>query len=273
MKVSIVTTCLNRVDTIEETLKSISRQSYPDVEHIIVDGASTDGTVELVRRSDSSRISYFISEKDRGAYEALNKGIRLASGEIVGWLHSDDIYYNDHVLQDVVALFERTGCDVVFGDGLFVHPLNPKWVIRDWKSGDFEQDKLQKGWLPLHTAMFVRRSLFEQYGFYCEDYKISSDTDWMLRLLSHHKDLHVEYFPFYLVIMRYGGLSTSLFYMLRKWREDLGIYKRFGFSPKKSLLRKVVRKIPQYLQGPFVKLPFLMCVPVCWIDTACSVII
>lgn len=252
-KISIITTCLNRTETIKEAVCSVMRQTYSDIEHIIIDGGSTDDTLTQIESCGSDRIAVLVSEKDKGAYEALNKGVRRATGDIIGWLHSDDFFYDQHVLEDIVRVFETTGCDMLYGNGLFVSPQNYRWVIRDWVSGPFSNSKMRNGWLPLHTTVFVRKEVFERYGYYREDYQISSDTDWLLRCM-FRTDLKKEYFNRYIVVMRYGGLSTSWSKTFLRWREDLGIYYQQGVSPRWALFKKIIRKLPQFLSAPFAKL-------------------
>ena len=229
-------------------------QTYPDIEHIIIDGASTDHTLDEIRACASPRIAQLVSERDGGCYQALNKGVRLATGDIVGWLHSDDVYFNDEVVADVVREFERTGCDFLYADGLYVSPTNPNWTIRDWVSGSYSDAKMRNGWLPLHTTVFVRRELFERYAYYCEDYMISSDTFWLLKLM-YQTGIKIHYMPKYVVRMAYGGLSTNWSRTVHRWREDLGIYYRMGLSPRRALIMKILRKIPQFLLAPFADVP------------------
>lgn len=255
LKVSIVTTCYNRAATVVESVRSVMRQSYDNLEHIVVDGASKDGTVEAIKACGSTRIARLVSEPDRGCYEALNKGCRLATGDVIGWLHSDDTFYDQHVIEDVVDVFERTGCDVVYGNGLFVSETNHAWVLRDWQSGKYSSYSMANGWLPLHTTVFVRREIFRRYGFYREDYVISADSEWLLRIL-YKTNLNVQYMNRYVVIMAYGGLSTSWSKTFLRWREDLGIYYQHDISPRTALVKKVLSKVPQFLKAPFVKLPF-----------------
>lgn len=250
LKVSVVTACRNRAATIGGCVQSVMSQTYDNIEHVVVDGASTDGTVEAIRNCHSPRISKLISEKDGGCYEGLNKAVRLATGDIVGWLHSDDVFFSDTVIADVVRIFETTDCDLVYGDGIFVSLQNPDWIIRDWVSGKFSDKKMEHGWLPLHTTVFVKRELFERFGYYEECYRISSDSFWLLTCM-YRTGIKIEYLRKHVVVMAYGGLSTSWEKTLLRWREDLGIYFRVGISPRKALMQKVLRKVPQFLKAPF----------------------
>lgn len=252
LKVSIVTACRNRESTIAGSVRSVMSQTYPNIEHIIVDGKSTDNTLQAIEDCHSSRITSITSEKDKGCYEGLNKAIRKTTGDIVGWLHSDDVFFGPTVIEDVVKIFEETNCDMVYGDGIFVSLENPDWIIRDWISGNFTNKKMENGWLPLHTTVFVKRDIFERFGYYNEDYRISSDTFWLLKCM-YHTGINVQYLKKHVVVMAYGGLSTNWDKTLLRWREDLGIYLQMGISPRKALAQKILRKIPQLLKAPFAK--------------------
>ena len=226
------------------------RQDYPSIEHIIIDGGSTDGSVDIIKACGSTRITHLVSERDKGCYNALNKGLALATGDIVCWLHSDDEYAKDDVISRVVEAFEQTGCDFLYGNGLFVSPDNPDWIIRNWISGECSDKKIEHGWLPLHTTVFIRRELHERFGGYCEDYVISGDSAWLLKMI-YKTRVKIHYLPITIVRMNYGGLSTSWSKTILRWREDQIMYKRAGLNPKKTLLMKVVRKFPQFVMGPF----------------------
>ncbi len=227
-------------------------QTYPDIEHIVIDGASTDRTLEEIRNCNSSRIAVLVSEKDHGCYEALNKGIKLATGDIICWLHSDDFYYSDQVISHVVRKFEETGCDFLYADGMFMKSDNPELVIRAWPGGSCSDKRISNGWLPLHTTCFVRREVFERFGYYDEKYVISGDTFWLLSCM-YRTGIHIEYLPEYVVKMGYGGLSTSWSKTLKHWREDLDIYSRVGLPPYLTLCKKVLWKVPQFFKARFLK--------------------
>lgn len=253
VKVSIITTCYNRETTIGNSVRSVMSQTYPDIEHIIIDGASKDDTLKEIEACQSTRIAKLVSEKDKGCYQALNKGVRASTGDIVGWLHSDDVFYSDDVISAVVEAFEQTGCDLLYADGLFVSPDNPNWIIRDWVSGNYSDSKIRNGWLPLHTTVFVRRDIFDRFAYYCEDYIISSDTYWLLQCM-YQTGIRIHYMHKYVVKMAFGGLSTNWARTFHRWREDLGIYYRMGLSPRRALLKKILRKFPQFVKAPFVKI-------------------
>ncbi len=248
MKVAIVTTCFNRSDTVVKAVRSVMFQTYPNIEHIIIDGGSTDGSVEAIRACGSTRISHLISERDNGCYNALNKGLRLASADIVCWLHSDDVFYDDHVVENVVEAFKKNSCDMVYANGLFVSPDNPDRVIRNWIGGEYSDRKIENGWLPLHTTVFVRKEIFDRSGGYCEDYVIAGDTDWLIRVM-YKTGISIFYLPQYVVRMNYGGLSTNWKRSFQRWREDLRVYSRNGISPVLALVKKVLRKVPQFFSS------------------------
>lgn len=247
LKVSIITTSYNRENSIGRAIRSVMTQSYPDIEHIVVDGASKDKTVEVIKSCNSPRIVTMISEPDHGVYEALNKGIRLATGDIVGWLHSDDCFYDDDVLKDVAEVFETTGCDMVYGNGLFVDSNMPDKVVRRWISGRYSDGKLMRGWHPLHTTVFVKRDIFDRFGLYNETMRMASDTEWLIKIM-YKTGIHIEYMSQrYIVRMNHGGLSTSKSHKMLGWREDLSIYSKYVKFPYLPLACKILRKIPQYL--------------------------
>lgn len=250
LKVSIVTTCWNRAATIGGAIRSVMQQDYQNIEHVVVDGASTDGSLQAIKDCGSTRIATLVSERDRGCYEALNKGIRLTTGDIVGWLHSDDVFSHPEVISHVVKCFEEHDCDMVYANGHFVSPENHNWIIRDWVSGEYSDDKIRNGWLPLHTTVFVRRNVFERFGYYREDYRISSDTFWLLKVM-YQTGIKAHYMNECVVEMEFGGLSTSWSKTFHRWREDLGIYYQMGISPRQALIKKILRKVPQFLLAPF----------------------
>ena len=247
MKVSIITSCFNRAGTIASTIESVLGQDYADIEYIVVDAARTDGTLEIVR-SYADRIAHITSEPDNGIYEGLNKGLRLATGDIVGILHSDDVFYANDTVARIVEELVRTGADLIYGNGIFVKSSDENYVVRDWISGGYVRNNIAKGWLPLHTTCFVRRSVFSRVGYYDESYKISADTDWLIRCL-YVNSLRVAYLDDYVVRMRMGGASTSFRQMKRKWKEDYAIYHKHGIGRLIPLSLKIASKIPQFVKA------------------------
>jgi len=203
LKVSIVTVVRNAAATIEQTLLSAGGQTHRDIEHILIDGASTDGTLGIVRRYQD-RIAVLISEKDRGIYDAMNKGIGLASGEIVGTLNADDVYSSPTVVATVARAFDDPAVDCTFGDLVYVRRGR---VLRYYRSDHFTPSLFAHGWMPAHPTFFVRRRFFDLYGNYKTDYRIAADFELLLRLLHLH-GLRYRYLPQVLVHMQTGGVST-----------------------------------------------------------------
>ncbi|MDR1985274.1 MAG: glycosyltransferase [Prevotellaceae bacterium] len=246
MTVSLITTCFNRANTIERTIQSVLSQDHNNVEYIVIDGASTDGSAEIIERY-SDRITHFVSEPDNGMYEAINKGIRLASGDIIGLIHSDDEFYSQTILSKIDAAFEQSGADIVYGNGIFVDMNNPRKIIRNWISGKYKRTKVKQGWLPLHPTVYAKREVFEQCRLYDESYKIAADSDMLVRMLYNHH-FKVYYLNEYIVRMSMGGISTSFKSQIYKWKEDLRMYRSHNFNPYWTLGGKILSKIPQFLK-------------------------
>ena len=247
IKFSIITAVYNRRSTIFDSIESIKSQLYPLnlVERIIIDGGSTDGTFKIVNASLDNN-SKLISEKDGGIYNALNKGYNLASGDVIGIMHSDDFYNDNLVLSDVNKLFSDESIDIVYGDLIYISNDIEMKTIRNWKSGKFSIKKLFWGWSPPHPTLFIRRKLYEKYGGYNELYRISSDYDFMLRYLSSSKK-NVAYIPRVLVKMRIGGESNAtLFKILKKMYEDYLAIKKNKIGGLLTLFSKNLIKIRQF---------------------------
>lgn len=252
MKVSIISIVFNNVEHIEDCIRSVKCQQYDDVEYIVVDGKSTDGTIEVVKRS-MGIIDNYITERDRGLYDALNKGIRLANGDVIGILHSDDIFYNEDVIGDVVAKFRETNADLVYAKGIFVDRDNPNKIKRIYGSNNFKKWFLYFGWIPLHTTIFVRKEVFERSGLYDLKYSIASDYDISLRWFMDD-NIQKGFLDKFIVKMRLGGKSTTLGLQKSKSRQDLEIIKKHHLWGWFTLFFKVARKIPQYLNPVFSKI-------------------
>lgn len=212
-KISIITAVYNCRDTIESTIHSVRAQTYDNIEYIVVDGGSTDGTVDVLR-AHADDITTMVSEPDKGIYDALNKGIALATGDIVGVIHADDFYAADQVVADVARAFAEYGVDAVFADVVFVDPKQPTRQVRYYSSKGFSAASLARGMMPAHPTLFVRREVYQRLGPYSLDYKIASDFDMVVRMFGAD-DLPFCYLPRVLVKMRTGGLST------RSWRSNL----------------------------------------------------
>lgn len=247
MKVSIITSCFNREATIGDAIQSVLSQTYPDIEYIVVDGASLDGSLSVIKQYER-HISCLISEPDGGMYEAINKGIRLATGDVIGLLHSDDFLYSSDTITHIVQEFERTNADLVYGNGLFVDAENTDKVVRNWISGAYGKKKMRWGWLPLHPTVYIKRDCFLRLGMYDKSYRIAADSEFLLRYM-YEGDLNVAYLNEYIVRMRMGGLSTDRNRMKQKWAEDLRLYREHGFSPYLTLGCKILSKIPQFISA------------------------
>lgn len=206
MKISIITVTFNSAKTLQDTLNSVISQTYPDIEHIVVDGGSTDETVTMLRHSP--HITRWISEPDSGLYDAINKGIRMATGDIIGLLHSDDFFPNDHVISDLTAAFDQPEIEAVYGDVVFVQRDNPKKVVRYYSSKGFTPEKFRYGFMPAHPSFYVKKVCFEKFGFYQTDYKIAADYEWVMRLMYHHR-IQCQYVEQVVVCMREGGISNT----------------------------------------------------------------
>lgn len=245
MKVSIITSCFNRVATIRGAIESVLAQDYTNIEFIIVDGASTDGSLEIIREYED-RISTIISEPDHGMYEAINKGIRVATGDVIGLLHSDDFFYDNGVVSRIVERMRITRADFLYGDGLFVSPDNTDKVVRNWIGGSYRLWKVRHGWLPLHPTCYIRREVVNRLGLYNESYKIAADSDLLLRYLITG-GLTTTYLGEYIVKMRMGGLSTDSAKRKKMWDEDIRVYASHGMAPTLTKLEKMAWKVPQFV--------------------------
>lgn len=245
MRVSIITSCYNRAATIRSAIESVLAQDYNDIEFIVVDGSSTDGSLDIIREY-ADRISIIISEPDHGMYEAINKGIRVATGEIIGLLHSDDFFYDNGVIGRIVERMKRTHADFLYGDGLFVDPDNTNKVVRNWIGGGYRLWKVRHGWLPLHPTCYIRRDVMTRLGLYNESYKIAADSDLLVRYLLTG-GLTVTYLNEYIVRMRMGGLSTDSAKRKKMWEEDIRVYVSHGLWPTLTKLEKMAWKVPQFV--------------------------
>lgn len=252
MKVSIITTCYNRQDTICGAIESVIAQDYPNIEYIIIDGQSTDGTIDVINHFQG-KVTKIISEPDHGMYEAINKGIRMATGDIIGLVHSDDFLYDSHVISDVVKRFEETGADFLYGDGVYVNAEDISKLVRNWIGGPYYRWKVRCGWLPLHPTCYIKRDVMMREGLYDESYKIAADTDLLVRYL-YKAYLKVEYLHRRIIRMRMGGLSTDSQKRRQMWDEDIRLYTAHGFRPAiLTKLMKMAWKVPQFIEAKFIK--------------------
>lgn len=207
MKITVITVAFNASLTIADTLESVAAQSHPNIEHIVVDGASTDGTFDIIKRH-GHRVSRMFSEPDSGIYEAMNKGLRLATGDIIGFLNADDVYANTGVLARVAATMGDGRLDALFGDAEFVRSDNPGKPTRRYRSHRFRPSRIAWGWMPAHPATYLHRRVFEHFGAFRPDYRIAGDFELIARIF-HANILKYQYQPELMVRMRTGGISTG----------------------------------------------------------------
>ena len=219
LKVSIVTITYNSEKTLEETIESVLSQSYKNIEYIIIDGNSSDKTIEIVKKY-GDQISTFLSEPDDGIYDAMNKGLKLATGDIVGILNSDDVYFDNKVIEGVIESFEETKSDSLYGDLYYVEENDLDKVSRYWKSSSFIRGSFRKGWHPAHPTFFVKREIYDKYGYFNLDMKVSADFELMLRFLERYA-ISTFYIPRVLVKMRLGGESNRSIENILKGNQDI----------------------------------------------------
>ena len=247
LKISIVTVAYGAEKTIGGALESVARQSWTDTEHVVIDGASPDGTLAVIRAHEHAGM-VVVSEPDAGIYDALNKGFARASGEIVGLMHADDMFAHDHVLAAVADAFEDPAIDAVYGDLDYVAKDNPARVIRHWTAGPFSRVKLRMGWMPPHPTLFLRRRVFETHGLFDTSFRIAADYDAILRYFGAG-DFRSTYIPQVLVKMRLGGESNrSLAAIVEKSKEDYRALRKNRVGGVATLLGKNVSKVPQFFR-------------------------
>lgn len=247
LTISIITAVHNNREFIADAIESVLSQRYPHIEYIVIDGASDDGTVEIIKRYED-KISKFISEPDNGIYDALNKGLKIASGDVIGFLHSDDFYSDEFVIEKIAVMFSSEDVQAVYSDLAYVNRKNRNKIIRYWKAGWFTEISLKMGWMPPHPTLFVRKSVYNNTGLFNTNLKIAADYDMILRIFNYSSG-RVEYIDEILVKMRTGGKSNKgLKQLLLKSREDYRILKKYnsGF-PLLTLIMKNLRKIKQFI--------------------------
>lgn len=246
MKVSIITATLNSSKYLSDCINSVARQNYKNIEHIIVDGKSTDGTIKIIRQHSKS-ITNWISETDRGMYDAINKGLQMATGDIVGILNSDDMFASADSIRTIVDCFENTDTDTVYGNLVYVDAENTQKVLRYWKGISYKRSRFRYGWMPAHPTFYMRRGLIEQYGGYENHFFTAADYEFMARYLFLHK-VSSQYIDSMLVKMRSGGISNiTLKSRFRANRRDFLAMKKnhIPFSFAVSILKPLI-KIPQF---------------------------
>jgi len=251
MKISLVTVAYNAADTIEDTLRSVASQDHPHIEHIIVDGGSTDGTLEIVARY-RDHLAKVVSEADDGIYDAMNKGIALATGDVVGTLNADDVYAHDRVVSQVAAAFAADpDLDAVYGDLLYVARDDTRKVVRYWQSQPYRDGLFEKGWMPAHPTLFVTRRTYQRHGLFDLDFRIQSDFELTMRFLAVHR-IRSRYLPGVMVRMRLGGVTNrSLGNVVRGNLEAYRACRKHGLAVTPLfMLRKVLSRLPQFFRRP-----------------------
>lgn len=248
MKISIITIAYNSAETIEATIQSVIAQDYTDVEYIIIDGASKDATMDVVDRY-RDQVAVVVSEPDQGIYDAMNKGVARATGEIVGILNSDDFYADNKVLSNVVTRFKESGAEAVYADLVYVERDNPSKVVRYWKSKPYKPGMFRKGWMPAHPTFFLKNECYRAHGAYSTELRSAADYELMLRMLEKHK-ISAVHLPRVLTKMRVGGQSNvSLKNRILANKEDRRAWKMNGLTPAwYTLTVKPLSKLSQFIR-------------------------
>ncbi len=246
-KVSIITVAYNSEKTIEDTIKSVVNQTYKNIEYIIIDGQSADNTLQICEKYKNG-ISKLVSEQDKGIYDAMNKGIEQASGDIIGILNSDDFYADDHVIDNVVEVFNQQQVDAVYANLVYVDAEDTNKITRTWIAKSYQPNAFLKGWMPPHPTFFLKKECYQKYGTYSLKLKSAADYELMLRLIHKYK-IKVGYLNQIITKMRVGGMSNASFKnRLKANKEDRLAWKMNGLKPNLlTLIRKPLSKITQFL--------------------------
>ncbi len=246
MKISLITATYNSEKHIQGVVAAIATQTYKNIEWVVVDGASKDATVKVIKENYTGELN-ILSEPDKGIYDALNKGLSLATGDIIGFLHSDDFFESETVIERIAAQFQLTDCDGVYGDLRYVNAEDTKKIVRYWKSETFHQRLLKKGWMPAHPTLFLKKEVYQKHGNFDTSFKIAADYDFMLRILKDGT-LKFEYTPEIITNMRVGGASNTLGNIQQKMKEDLRALKKNQIGGVGVLAKKNLSKISQFLK-------------------------
>ena len=249
MKISIITVVRNAVATIRDTIRSVASQNYEDIEHIIIDGASTDGTLDIIGKYHD-RLARVISEPDRGIYDAMNKGFQVATGDFLGLLNSDDIYADESVVSRVASVVKEHSVEAVYGDLVYVSPNNLKRILRHYDSSCFNSDMIARGYMPAHPTLFLSNHIFKKYGYFKIDYAIAADFEFVARIFGKG-DVPYYYLPEVMIKMRQGGVST------KNWRSNWILNKEILRACKENDIDtnifKVLSKYPKKIIGLVTK--------------------
>ena len=247
MKISIITVCYNSYRTLEKTIKSVLSQTHLNLEYIIIDGKSNDNTLSIINKfSDNHNQIKIYSEEDKGIYDAINKGINLASGDIIGFVHSDDFLASNDIINDIISFMKSESLDGVYGDLQYVNKINSKKIIRNWKSCDFKPSLLKQGWMPPHPTLFLKKEVYEKHGLFDLSYKISADYDFILRIFKD-SELKFGYLPKDITKMRVGGASNrSIKNIIQKTKEDFRAIRSNDIGNFLTLVKKNTSKFKQF---------------------------
>lgn len=250
MKISVITVCYNSEKTIEDTIKSVLSQTHEDIEYIIVDGDSRDSTMDIVRKY-ASRIGTIVSEPDCGVYDAMNKGIALATGEAIAFINSDDIYASETIVEDISRVLRDENLDSCYGDLVYVDPLNMEKIVRYWRSRPYQPGLCKKGWMPAHPTFVVRKWVYERYGGFDTEFNLQADFELTTRFLHVH-GISSVYIPKILVRMRMGGVTNSSF--ANVIRGNIEAYRACRKNGLKVgpifVVRKILSRLPQFFTRP-----------------------
>ncbi|MBA0217461.1 glycosyltransferase [Pectobacterium brasiliense] len=247
MKISIITATYNSSQTIIDTLRSLEEQTYQNIEYIIIDGASKDNTLEIIK-NNSSRVSIIISEPDQGIYDALNKGIKVSTGDVIGFLHSDDVFAYPEAIEDLVLMMQKNNTQAVYADLDYVSKDNMEKIVRKWISGSYDRSKMKNGWMPPHPTFYMKKELYDKLGSFDTNLKISADYDSLLRYLWVNS-VSASYLPKVVTKMRVGGASNRSFMnMLYKTKEDITALNKNNISWMFPILIKNLSKVQQFIQ-------------------------
>lgn len=246
MKISIITVVWNNESTIEDAIQSVLSQTYQDIEYIIIDGASSDGTIDTIKKYENN-IAHFISEPDKGIYDAMNKGIKLATGDVIGILNSDDVYFDQYIIEKVMNTFLEENVASVYGDLYYVKQDDLNTPVRYWKSSEYKKGSFTKGWHPPHPSFFVKREIYEKFGYFDLNMKVSADFELMLRFLEKNT-ISTAYLPETIVRMRVGGESNSSIKNIIKGNQNiLKAFDKNGIKVNKFLY-PIYRLTPKLIQ-------------------------
>jgi glycosyltransferase involved in cell wall biosynthesis len=251
LKISVITVCYNAEKTIAHTLRSVHEQTHKDIEHIIIDGRSTDDTLKIIE-IEGAHVAKIVSEGDKGIYDAMNKGIALATGDVIGFINADDFYATTRVLETVASAFDKSEVSCCYGDLCYVSQLDPSRVVRYWRSNNFVPKSFEAGWCPPHPTFFVKRSVYQNLGGFDLDFKIAADFELMARYLESAR-ISSFYIPDVLVKMRLGGTTNKSLFNI--WNQNIEIIKSLKkldlqFSVVRFFLPKLVSRAMQFVKRP-----------------------